>query len=105
MSTILTLRQRILEQKEWFDRKCVAAIRQSTLQGAKLRGDWQTSGMKVTELNARLKGENAYLEEERMLLQSHIDFLEGSIGTLDHQYYHFRNKMTFDERYSNRDNV
>jgi hypothetical protein len=101
LSSILTLRQRILESKYWFERKCSRTISASHRQEAKLKENWSSAGIKTMQQNAKLKGENSYLEEEVKMLQAHIDFLEGSIATLDHAYYTFKNKIAFDERYKN----
>lgn len=100
LPSILTLRQRLLEQIEWFERKCAHAVSSLRRQEAKLKNDWQAANMKVTEQNARLKGENAYLEEERALLQGHVDFLRGNLQTLDHLYYLYKQKMQFDAQYN-----
>lgn len=96
---ILSMRQRLAEERKLVENKITRVVGIISRQGAKLRGDWQTGGMKYNEQNAKLKGENSFHEEERGILQNHADFCTATMQTVDHIIYSIKSNMMYDEQY------
>lgn len=99
MPEVLNLRQRLVDDKRFFDSKAARMVGILARNSAKLKNDFSTGGMKLHEQNSKLKGENSYYEEEHAMIQAHVKFLEGSVKTVDSIYYQFKDKALYEEKY------
>lgn len=99
MPEVLSLRQKLVDDKRFFDGKAARMVGILARNSAKLRNDFTSGGMKLHEQNSKLKGENSYYEEEHAMLQGHVKFLEGSVKTVDGIYYQFKDKASYEDKY------